>query len=102
MDTNSTFTLLISNYGGWDFARERGSMTRVVFEDDATAADYIARKGYLVLEPDTDAEGNPAIPEGWDLTLGALFPTCEHDMSASLCMGPMHFPDAAQERALFG
>lgn len=92
MDTNSTFTLWISNYGGWDFARERGSMTRVVFSDDATAADYITRKGYLVLEPDTDDEGNPAIPEGWDLTVGALFPVCEHGLSLRLCAGPGHYP----------
>lgn len=31
-----------------------------------------------------------------------LHPTCEHGMSLSLCMGPMHFPSAEQERALWG
>jgi hypothetical protein len=101
-NSNPTFTLLISAYGGWDFDRERGSMTRVVFSDDATAADYITRKGYLVLEPEAGEDGYPAIPEGWDLTMGALFPTCEHGMDARNCAGPMHFLDAAQERALFG
>lgn len=99
MDTLSTFTLWISAYGGWNFDRTRGAMTKVVFPTDALAAAYIASHGHLVLEPDTDAEGNPAIPEGWDLTMDALFPLCEHGMSASLCMGPDHFPSAAQERA---
>lgn len=31
-----------------------------------------------------------------------FFPTCEHGMSLSLCMGPDHFPSAEQERALWG
>lgn len=31
-----------------------------------------------------------------------FFPVCEHGMSLTLCMGPDHFPSAAQERALWG
>jgi hypothetical protein len=27
-----------------------------------------------------------------------LDPPCEHGMSSSLCMGPMHYPSAEQER----
>lgn len=29
----------------------------------------------------------------------AVFPTCEHGMSQSLCMGPDHFPSREQELA---
>jgi hypothetical protein len=31
--------------------------------------------------------------------LSRLYPLCEHQMDASMCCGPDHFPSAAQERA---
>lgn len=100
-----TVTLLVNAYGGWDWTRTTGQATRVTFEGpnaDAHAATYVTTHGHLVIEPDTGDDGYPAIPEGFDALIGALFPLCEHQMSLSLCMGPDHFPTAAQERALWG
>jgi hypothetical protein len=32
--------------------------------------------------------------------LDFLYPSCEHGLSADLCMGPNHYPTADQERAM--
>lgn len=111
-----SLTLWISRYGGWDYDRARGSMTKVVFtgpDADAIAADYVARKSTvdeqvedalafvvtfgltIELDEDTDVAAFPA-------TFAALFPSCEHGMDGRNCMGPEHFMSAEQERALWG
>ena len=81
-------TLYINNYGGWDWTRQGGQRAKVIFEGpnaDRMAADYIARKGYLVIEEDQDLINYP-------LTAEALYPSCEHGLSLSLCAGPGHYP----------
>lgn len=104
MDTiTATLTLWISAYGGWDWTRTKGSMTKVVFSGpnaDDVAADWWARRvgvrydeagqvtsWGLVVEPDeaTDWDAFPKV-------LALLNPTCEHGLSANLCAGPGHYP----------
>ncbi|QIN94171.1 hypothetical protein PP459_gp062 [Streptomyces phage Wakanda] len=75
-------TLQVSSNGGWNYFTARF----VGDNADAMAADYIKRKGYLVFMHDDDQlDDNP-------LTQEALYPSCEHGLSASLCAGPNHYP----------
>lgn len=39
----------------------------------------------------TQIEGEP-IPETAERLLDYLYPSCEHGLSASLCVGPTHYP----------
>lgn len=82
-------TLFINNNGGWDWTRAVGQRTKVIFDGpnaDSMAADYISRKGHLVIEAeDYNPESFPKVEE-------ALYPSCEHGLSASLCAGPGHYP----------
>lgn len=50
--------------------------------------------------PEDVEEGESGEPG--PILMDYFFPTCEHGMSLSLCMGPDHFPSAEQERALWG
>jgi len=82
--------LWVSAYGGWNWDRTSGSMTRVTFEGpdaDAMAAAYVASHGHLVISYDDDNE-----PNRFPLTVAALYPECEHGLSLSLCTGPGHYP----------
>lgn len=71
-------------------------------EADKAAAAFLARvthyefgqDNYHVTEPGEDNN-----PYG-DAMTELLYPTCEHGMSAQLCMGPMHFMSYEQERAM--
>lgn len=82
-------TLYINGYGGWHWTKTEGQRTKVVFDGpnaDALAADYISRKGHLVIEAeDYDPNEFPMVEE-------KLYPSCEHGLSASLCAGPDHYP----------
>lgn len=76
-------TLHISGYGGWGWSK-------VIFEGpnaDKVAADYISRKGHLVIMEDENQE-----LDDFPLTYDALYPECEHGLSLSLCAGPGHYP----------
>lgn len=83
---------------------------RVIFagrddaHSDAMACEYIDRNsGHMSFDVE-QREGHVDLVE-WDLfpkTFDRLFPTCEHGMSATLCMGPMHFPTHEQEMGLWG
>lgn len=106
--TNSTptLTLWISRYGGWNFDRTSGSMTKVVFtgpDADAIAADYVARRVYADRSIDEVLTFGLAVDTSWDLevendwnafplTAAALNPECEHGLSLALCAGPGHYP----------
>jgi hypothetical protein len=62
-------------------------------EDHALA--YLDRKG---------GYEHPDVPIGAQYTrlAEALYPLCEHGMSADLCEGPNHYPTYEQERASYG
>lgn len=104
--TAPTLTLWISRYGGWDYDRKRGSMTKVVFtgpKADEVAADYVARRIYAGRSLEETLTFGLAVSECWDegvendwsafpLTSAALNPTCEHGLSLALCAGPGHYP----------
>lgn len=42
------------------------------------------------------------IPDRWDALYHMLAPTCEHGMSADLCMGPDHYPSREWEMERYG
>lgn len=44
--------------------------------------------------------GDEPIGDSFTRLLEEMHPTCEHGMSAALCMGPEHYPSAEQERAM--
>jgi hypothetical protein len=75
-------TLQASADGGWHYFTVRFVGDNV----DARAAEYIKRKGKLVFDiADDQLDGHP-------LTQEALYPSCEHGLSAWLCAGPGHYP----------
>ena len=83
-------TLYINAYGGWNWTKTEWQEVKVIFEGpnaDKMAADYIGRKGHLVIQADHDADLS-----SFPLTEEALYPSCEHGLSASLCAGPDHYP----------
>jgi hypothetical protein len=74
---------------------------RATFATDAAAADFIARKGATCafwIANDEETEGD-AIYAAFPLAYAALFPLCEHGLSAQLCSGPNHFGERHHEWA---
>lgn len=63
-------------------------------EDNALA--FIARRTDLTF---FEAEGDEPHQVGDEFTrlLAVLYPTCEHGMSADLCMGPEHYGTAEMD-----
>lgn len=70
---------------------------RTIFQGDKAESRAISfiesRKMTHVIYED---EEFPISPSFRDL-LDKLYPTCEHGMSLSLCMGPEHYPTREQE-----
>jgi hypothetical protein len=75
-------TLEVSANGGWNYFTARFIGPNA----DAIAAEYIKRKGHLVIMCDDEQLDN------YPLTYNALYPSCEHGLSLSLCAGPNHYP----------
>ena len=68
---------------------EANRFINVKFDSDKVAADYIAKnKNRFAFH----LEDFDSLPLDWDLTYEALFPQCEHGLSAWLCAGPGHYP----------
>lgn len=53
---------------------------------------------YMVLSGGEETPGSEGHP--YEILMEMLSPTCEHGMSAQLCMGPQHYPSAEQERMM--
>ena len=67
---------------------------------DETAAQWIERKRTTHAGFAEAAQDDPAVapvPEAAVKTLAALYPECEHGLSAHLCMGPDHYPSIEWE-----
>ncbi|AVD99370.1 hypothetical protein SEA_BILLNYE_198 [Streptomyces phage BillNye] len=79
---NDMVTFEASADGGWHYFTVRflgGNL-------DARAANYVKRNVHLVFLIDDDQlDGHPLLQE-------ALYPSCEHGLSLSLCAGPGHYP----------
>src|SRR3954469_24890641 len=76
---------------------------RVTFtgdQADEIAAAWIERKRTTHAGFGEAAHDDPAVapvPEAAVKTLAALYPECEHGLSAALCMGPDHYPSIEWE-----
>jgi hypothetical protein len=76
---------------------------RVVFEgSDAQAWALAYRAARSRTHHFSEAGDAPFSHAAFPAFADALYPTCEHGMSAELCMGPDHFMSYDQERALYG
>lgn len=71
-------------------------------EADALAAQFIKDKNATCNHVCYPWDQEDEVWATADLTVAALYPTCEHGMSLSLCYGPYHFPSAADEAAWEG
>lgn len=66
------------------------------FSTEAQAIDFMSVRGST--HAVTELEEYP-VPRSCEKLLDVLYPTCEHGLSADLCMGPNHYPTYDQERA---
>ncbi len=71
-----------------------GHTYRATFATDTQAIDFIGRKSSTCAFWNVDGYELP------DSVMSALYPECEHGLSASLCMGPEHYPSNEQEMAM--
>jgi hypothetical protein len=71
---------------------------------DAAAADYVNRRSSYVACSVNDEDGWEIGIDAvlWPLLADAVYPICEHGMSAQSCYGPGHFPSAEWERSHYG
>lgn len=100
--TEKELVAYLQKDGGW------GSWIKVTVADtpeaDAAAAAWFRRATSLA-NSDGIHYHTACVDEQASTALGSamaefLFPTCEHGMSAALCMGPDHFPSREQEMAM--
>ncbi|QZE10483.1 hypothetical protein SEA_SCOOBYDOOBYDOO_137 [Mycobacterium phage ScoobyDoobyDoo] len=68
-------------------------------EDNALA--FVARRSDLTFFED-DSDPANRIGDEFTRLLSAIYPLCEHGMSADLCEGPQHYPYDDEERAYYG
>ena len=61
----------------------------VTLPTDELAAAYVRERGDRLCFHAEDAEADW---QQWPLLMEALYPTCEHGLSAQLCYGPGHYP----------
>lgn len=72
-----------------------GHTFTATFAHESQAVEYIGRKSSTCAFYTRD--DSPI--DGYAKLMDTLYPTCEHGLSASLCMGPGHYPTDEQERA---
>lgn len=69
---------------------------KVIFATDDQAASFISKRTATHVVREWDGENTNTDWNDFPLTYDALYPTCEHGMSASLCAGPNHYPSDDQ------